>query len=140
MILLRSEISRVVRCTGHKSEPTPEASSVQSHKQDALFPLVGIDLPKSWVELEKAIMKYRENLQPPEVPCMTFEQFEKFALEKAGLRGSEVVSGLNYLDSIGEVRQPCDWFLSAWLDEKICLRIMSLLCQLTIELITDYVG
>lgn len=94
MILLRNEICRVARCK----------TSSTSEKDDALFPLVGIDLPTSWVHLEKAIREYRENRKPSEVPCMTMEQFEKFANEKAGLEGSEVVSGLNYLDSVGEVR------------------------------------
>lgn len=96
LIPLRKEICRVARC---KSQTTTCSS-----REAALFPLVGIELPKSWVDLEKAVKEYRNNPKPGEVPCMTKEQFDKFAYDKAGLEGNEVSSGLNYLDSVGEVR------------------------------------
>lgn len=68
-----------------------------------LFPCIGRDLPPSWVALEEAIKKYRQDIVPPNVPCMTLKDFQKFALSEAQLLGIQVWSLLKYLDSVGEV-------------------------------------
>jgi len=94
LITLRTEICRVARST----------CKTYCSKQDALFPLVGIDLPNKWVVLEEAVKEYRKNIKPTQVPCMTKVQFDQFASEKAGLEGNEVLSVLHYLDSVGQVR------------------------------------
>ncbi|XP_031556682.1 malignant fibrous histiocytoma-amplified sequence 1 homolog isoform X2 [Actinia tenebrosa] len=69
-----------------------------------LFPSIGRDLPQSWVVLEEAIKKYRKDIMFPNIPCMTLEDFQNFALSKANLSGIQVLAVLKYLDSVGEIK------------------------------------
>lgn len=61
--------------------------------------------------LEEAIKKYRNEVVPPNVPCMTLEDFHKFALREAKLTEIKVSSVLMHLDSVGEVGRSDDRFL-----------------------------
>ena len=66
-----------------------------------LFPSVGRDLSKPWMDLEMAFKDHRGTDKPH---CMSYEEFEEFAVEHSGLQGPNLLSAIQYFDQIGELK------------------------------------
>ena len=67
-----------------------------------LSPNIDINLPESWVNMEKEIAKYRKN---DNIPCLSIADLQE-VLKERGIDVSEyeLRSCVSYLDAIGELQ------------------------------------
>ena len=67
-----------------------------------LSPNVDIDLPESWVKIERGIKRLRNTV---DMPCLSMSELQKALKEKTiDVSECELQSCVNYLDAIGELQ------------------------------------
>jgi hypothetical protein len=75
---------------------------VRIARNKSLSPNIDINLPESWVNIEKEIARYRKT---DKIPCFSIAELQQVLKEQEiDVLGCELRSCVSYLDAIGEIQ------------------------------------